>query len=99
MDSSGPWGNSLLFAVGTGRLGENGRMNISYTRSTGAGLTYDIEADKHGNYTVKLNGKVVKRVTALSNYLGKPRWGSKKLEADANEDAKKAIEGFKTDAG
>jgi hypothetical protein len=85
--------------VGTGRLGENGWMNISYTRSTGAGLTYDIEADKHGNYTVKLNGKVIKRVTALSNYLGKPRWGSKKLEADANEDAKKAIEGFKTDAG
>ncbi|HMA08963.1 MAG TPA: hypothetical protein VKP68_13915 [Ramlibacter sp.] len=74
-------------------------MNVSYTRSKGDGLTYDIEADKHGNYTVKLNGKVIKRVTALSNYLGKPRWGSKKLEADAIEDAKKAIEGFKTDEG
>lgn len=74
-------------------------MNISYTRSTGACLTYDIEADKHGSYTVKLNGKVIKRVTALASYLGKPRWGSRKLEADANEDAKKAIEGFKTDAG
>lgn len=85
--------------MGSGRLGENGSMNSSYTRSTGAGLTYDIEADKHGNYTVKLNGKVVKRVTALRHYLGKPRWGSKKLEADANEDARKAIEEFKTDAG
>ncbi len=74
-------------------------MNVSYTRSKGDGLTYDIEADKHGNYAVKLNGKVIKRVTALSNYLGKPRWGSKKLEADAIEDAKKAIEGFKTDEG
>ena len=75
------------------------RMKLSYTRSTGAGLTYDIEADKHGNYAVKLNGKVIKRVTVLPNYLGKPRWGSKRLEADAIEDAKKAIEGFKTDAG
>lgn len=74
-------------------------MNVSYTRSKGNGLTYDIEADKHGNYTVKLNGKVIKRVTALANYLGKPRWGSKRLEADAIEDAKKAIEGFKTDEG
>ena len=74
-------------------------MNSSYTRSTGAGLTYDIEADKHGNYTVKLDGKVIKRVSALASYLGKPRWGSKKLEADANEDARKAIESFKTDAG
>jgi hypothetical protein len=53
--------------VGSGRLGENGSMNSSYTRSTGAGLTYDIEADKHGSYTVKLNGKVVKRVTALAH--------------------------------
>ena len=68
-------------------------------RSTGAGLTYDIEADKHGNYTVKLDGKVIKRVTALPHYLGKPRWGTRKLEADANEDARKAIEAFKTDAG
>ncbi|MEO8655359.1 MAG: hypothetical protein ABI409_14635 [Ramlibacter sp.] len=74
-------------------------MKSSYTRSTGAGLTYDIEADKHGNYTVKLDGKVIKRVSALASYLGKPRWGSKKLEADAHEDARKAIENFKTDAG
>jgi hypothetical protein len=85
--------------VCAGRLDENEHMNSSYTRSTGAGLTYDIEADKHGSYTVKLDGKVIKRVTALSHYLGKPRWGTKKLEADANEDARKAIEAFKTDAG
>ena len=50
-------------------------MNSSYTRSTGAGLTYDIEADKHGNYTVKLDGKVIKRVSALASYLGKPQMG------------------------
>lgn len=71
-------------------------MRVSYTRSTGPNLTYDIEADRHGNYTVMLEGKVVKRVSALSNYLGKPRWGSKQLEADAIEDAKKSIEGLKT---
>ena len=74
-------------------------MRIEYTRRTGAGLTYEIEVDRHGNYAIKLNAKVIKRVTALSNYLGKPKWGSKKLEADAAEDAKKAIEAFKTDAG
>ena len=67
-------------------------MNSSYTRSTGAGLTYDIEADRHGNFTVKLDGKVVKRVTALPRYLGKPRWGSKKLEAEAIDDAKRDID-------
>lgn len=74
-------------------------MRITYTRQKGAGLTYDIEVDRHGTYAIKLNEKVLKRVTAVSNYLGKPKWGSKKLEADAAEDAKRAIEGFKTDVG
>ena len=68
-------------------------------RQNGSGLTYDIEVDRHGSYAIMLNSKVVKRVTALSNYVGKPKWGSKKLEADAAEDAKRAIEAFKTDAG
>ncbi|HSV34805.1 MAG TPA: hypothetical protein VLI46_04570 [Ramlibacter sp.] len=74
-------------------------MIFTYTRQKGANLSYDIEVDKHGNYAIKLNGKVLKRVTALSNYIGKPRWGSKKLEADAAEDAKNAIEAFRTDEG
>lgn len=72
---------------------------IQYTRTTGQQLTYDITADKHGNYEIKLAGKVVKRLTVPSAYLDKPRWGSKKLEADALEDAKNAIEAMKTDEG
>ena len=72
---------------------------IEYTRQKGRQLTYVIEADKHGNYSVALDRKVVKRLTVPSHYLGKPRWGSKKLEADAIEDAKKAIESMKTDEG
>lgn len=74
-------------------------MKTMYSRSEGAGPTYEIEADRHGNYTVKLAGKVLKRVSALATYRGKPAWGSRKLEADAIQDAKKAIDGFKTDAG
>jgi hypothetical protein len=72
-----------------------GTMKTEYSRNDGAGPTYEIEADRHGNYTIKLQGKVIKRVTALSNYLGKPRWGSSKLENDAIEDAKRAIDALK----
>jgi hypothetical protein len=72
---------------------------IEYTRQKGKKLTYVIDTDKHGNYSVTLDRKVVKRLTVPSNYLGKPRWGTKKLEADAIEDAKKAIEAMKTDEG
>lgn len=82
-----------------GSVGENLPMRTTYTRNQGAGPTYEIEADRHGNYTILLEGKVIRRISALSNYLGKPRWGSKKLEADAVEDAKSAIENFRTDAG
>jgi len=74
-------------------------MHIAYNRENGPGPTYDIESDRHGNYTIKLEGKVLKRVTVLSRYVGRPRWGSKKLEADAIEDAKQAVESFKTDEG
>jgi hypothetical protein len=77
---------------------DNGGMRVSYTRSQGAGLTYEIDADRHGNYCVMLNGKVVKRVSSLQHYVGKPRWGSKQLEADAVEDAKKSIEDLKIGA-
>jgi hypothetical protein len=78
---------------------DNRSMRLSYTPTNGAGLTYDIDADRHGNYTVKLDGKVVKRVSALPAYLGKPRWGSKQLEVDAVADAKQSIEALKTDHG
>jgi hypothetical protein len=74
-------------------------MRFEYTRQSAGGLTYDIEVDRHGSYAIRLNEKVLKRVTALPDYVGKPRWGSKKLEADAAGDAMKAIEAFKTDAG
>lgn len=75
-------------------------MRILYTPSNRSGpeFEFEIEADRHGNYTIKLDGKVVRRVTALTNYLGKPRWGSKKLEADAIEDAKRDIEALSAHA-
>jgi hypothetical protein len=73
-------------------------MKTEYTGGQGAGPTYDIEADRHGNYTIRLEGKVIKRVSALAQYVGKPRWGSKKLEADAIHDAKLAIESFRLGA-
>lgn len=73
-------------------------MKTEYTGGQGAGPTYDIEADRHGNYTIRLQGKVVKRVSALSSYLDKPRWGSRKLEAEAINDAKLAIESFRFDS-
>ena len=71
-------------------------MNLEYTGGSGAGPTYEIETDRHGSYTIRLHGKVVKRVTALPRYMGKPRWGSRKLEVDAIHDAKLAIEGFRS---
>jgi hypothetical protein len=74
-------------------------MRFEYTRQSAGGLTYEIEVDRHGSYAIMLNEKVLKRVTALPSYVGKPRWGSKKLEADAAGDAKRAIEAFKTDVG
>lgn len=70
-------------------------MKTEYMDSQGAGPTYAIEADRHGNYTIRLQGKVVKRVSALPQYLGKPRWGSKRLEEEAIRDAQRAIEGFR----
>jgi hypothetical protein len=71
-------------------------MKITYVSSSGSGPTYEIEADRHGNYTITVAGKVVKRVSSIPHYLGKPRWGSKKLELDALEDAKGAIEALKS---
>jgi hypothetical protein len=70
-------------------------MKISYSGNGGAGPSYEIEADRHGNYTIRTGGKVVKRVSSITSYVGKPKWGSKKLEQDAIEDAKAAIDALK----
>jgi len=73
-------------------------MKITYVSNAGAGPAYEVEADRHGNYTIRTGGKVVKRVTSVTNYVGKPRWGSRKLELDAIEEAKAAIESMKPEA-
>lgn len=71
-------------------------MRVPYTPANDSGDTYEIESDRHGSYTVMLRGKVVKRVTALANYLDRPKWGSRQLEIEAVNDAKKAIDGLST---
>ena len=72
-------------------------MKLVYASQDGAGPSYEIDADRHGSYTIRYEGTVVKRVTALPNYLGRPKWGSRQLEIDAIEDGKNAIEMFKTE--
>ncbi|RYF37775.1 MAG: hypothetical protein EOO25_18505 [Comamonadaceae bacterium] len=67
-------------------------MKIAYASQDGTGPEYEIEADRHGSYTILREGRVVKRVTAVTSYAGKPRWGSKKLELSAIEDAKSVVE-------
>jgi hypothetical protein len=67
-------------------------MKVAYTSLGGAGPTYEIEADRHGSYTIRHDGRVVKRRTAVTHYVGKPRWGSRKLELAAIEEAKAAID-------
>lgn len=53
---------------------------------------FEIEADRHGSYSIKLHGKLVKRVTAITSYPGKPKWGSRKLEEEAIGDAKRDVD-------
>lgn len=67
-------------------------MKIMYAANEGAGPTYEIEADRHGNYTIRLDGRVVKRVTSVTNYMDKPKWGSKKLEVAALDEARTAVD-------
>jgi hypothetical protein len=67
-------------------------MQIAYVSNGGAGPTYEIEADRHGSFTIRSGGRVVKRVTSVTRYFGKPRWGSRRLELAAIEDAKALIE-------
>ena len=72
---------------------------LVYRRTKGEQLDYLITADRHGSMQITLGGKVLKRVTVPQDYYGKPRWGTKKLEADAIEEAKAWIEAMKTDQG
>jgi len=74
-------------------------MQITYVSESWPGTTYEIESDRFGNYTIKAGGRVIKRVSSVTEYLGKPKWGSKKLEANAIEDAKAAIANFKSPVG
>jgi hypothetical protein len=67
-------------------------MKIMYAANGGAGPTYEVESDRQGNYTIRREGKVLKRVSSVTNYVGKPRWGSKKLELAAIDDAKAVID-------
>jgi len=74
-------------------------MKVAYVSNGGTGPAYEIEADRHGNYTIRHDGRVVKRVTSVTRYVGKPRWGSRKLELSAVEEAKAAIEAHHAVAG
>ena len=67
-------------------------MKTAYASMGGSGPTYEIEADRHGNYTIRQDGRVLKRVTSVSNYVGRPLWGSRRLQRAAIEEAKAAIE-------
>jgi hypothetical protein len=67
-------------------------MKLTYISHGGSGPAYEIEVDRHGSYTIRQDGKVVKRVTSLRQYLGRPRWGSRELELAAIEEAKAVIE-------
>lgn len=67
-------------------------MKIAYASIDGTGPTYEIETDRHGSYTIRLSGQVVKRVTSVTSYVGRPRWGSRRLELTAIEEAKAAID-------
>ena len=67
-------------------------MKITYAAMGGAGPAYEIEADRHGSYTIRQDGAVLKRVTSITRYPGKPLWGSRKLAEAAVQEAVKLIE-------
>lgn len=71
---------------------ENSPMQTTYVSMGGNGPTYEIESDRHGNFTIRQGGRVVKRVSSVSSYPGKPRWGSKKMELAAIEEGKALID-------
>ena len=67
-------------------------MKVEYVSLGGSGPAYEIEADRQGNYTIRCGGRVVKRVTSVTRYVGRPRWGSRRLEVAAIEEARAAID-------
>ena len=69
-------------------------MKMMYAAKDGAGPTYEVEADRQGNFTIRREGRLLKRVSSVTNYVGKPRWGSRKLELAAIEDAKNLIDTY-----
>jgi hypothetical protein len=69
-------------------------MQVTYVSKAGSGPTYEIESDRHGSYTIRCDGRVLKRVTSVSSYPGKPRWGSRKMEETAVEEAKALIDAY-----
>lgn len=73
-------------------------MKMMYAANGGTGPTYEIEADRQGNFTIRREGRLLKRVSSVSNYVGKPRWGSKRLELAAVEDAKNLIDTYHAQA-
>lgn len=66
-------------------------MKITYAIAPDLGPTYEIEADRHGSYTIRCEGRVVKRVTSVTRYVGRPLLGSRRLALAAIEEAKAAI--------
>ena len=74
-------------------------MRVTYASESWPDTEYEIETDRFGNYTIRTGGRVVKRVTSVTDYVGKPKWGSKKLELSAIDDAKAAIEKFRSAYG
>ena len=66
-------------------------MKTTYAIDENDGPTYEIEADRHGNYTIRCGGRVVKRVTSVTRYVGRPLLGSRRLALAAIEEAKAAI--------
>ena len=73
-------------------------MKITHVSPARPDTAYEIEADRHGNYSIRLDGKVIKRVSSLKSYAGKPRWGSKALELSAIDDARSVIDALGNEA-
>ena len=44
-------------------------MQITYVSKAWPDTTYEIEADRFGNYTIRSGGRVIKRVTSVTEYL------------------------------
>jgi hypothetical protein len=65
---------------------------LEYTRKSGRQLTYRIEADEHGRYTVTLAGKELLRGRDGLAAGGRRRAPNKRKVAGAIAEAQRAIE-------